>query len=143
MYQTDVIMNWKLILQLSLFGLAMGLATVFLIPSTIEPAFWLAIWLACAYMIARQCRSLRFVNGLLVGIGNSIWITAAHVGLFSQYAASHTKEVEMMSSMPLSPRVMMVPIGILSGVVSGAIIGLLALLAGKLFIKRTQTTASA
>lgn len=32
-------MNWKLIVRLSLFGLAMGIATMFLIPSTIEPIF--------------------------------------------------------------------------------------------------------
>jgi hypothetical protein len=30
-------MNWKLIIQLSMFGLAMGIATVFVIPSNIEP----------------------------------------------------------------------------------------------------------
>jgi hypothetical protein len=129
-------MNWKLILQLSMFGLAMGLATVFFIPSNVEPFLWVVIWLACAYLIARQCRSRRFVHGLLVGIGNSIWITAAHVGLFTQYVATHAKEVEMMSSMPFAPRVMMVPIGIVSGLISGAIIGLLALLAGKLIRPR-------
>ncbi len=38
-------MNWKLILQLSMFGLAMSVATVYLIPSKIEPAFWLPIFL--------------------------------------------------------------------------------------------------
>jgi hypothetical protein len=37
-------MNWRLIAQLSLFGLAMGIATVFFIPSTIEPLFWLVIF---------------------------------------------------------------------------------------------------
>jgi hypothetical protein len=47
-------MNWKLIFQLSLFGLAMGIATVFVIPSNIEPAFWLVIFLICAYLIAKQ-----------------------------------------------------------------------------------------
>jgi uncharacterized membrane protein len=33
-------MNWKLIFLLSLFGLAMAIATVFVIPSNIEPLFW-------------------------------------------------------------------------------------------------------
>jgi len=136
-------MNWKLILQLSLFGLAMGVATVFVIPSTIEPAFWLAIWLACAYLIARQCRAKRFLNGLLVGIANSVWITAAHVGLFSQYAASHPKELDMMRAMPLAPQVMMVPIGVFSGIVSGVVIGVLAIIAGKLFVKPASSAASA
>ena len=35
--------DWKLIFRLSLFGLAMAIATVFAIPSNIEPAFWLVI----------------------------------------------------------------------------------------------------
>jgi hypothetical protein len=46
-------MDWKLILQLSLFGLAMAIATVFVIPPTVEPAFRLVIFLICAYAIAK------------------------------------------------------------------------------------------
>ena len=62
-------MNWKLIFQLSLFGLAMGIATVFVIPSKIEPAFWLAIFLICAYVIAKRCAAGHFLHGLLLWIG--------------------------------------------------------------------------
>lgn len=40
-------MDWKLIFQLSLFGLAMAVATVYVIPSNIEPVFWLVIFLIC------------------------------------------------------------------------------------------------
>ena len=40
-------MNWKLIFLLSLFGLAMGIATVYVIPSRLEPMFWLAISILC------------------------------------------------------------------------------------------------
>ena len=47
-------MNWKLIIQLSLFGLATGVATVFVIPSTIEPLVWLVIFGICAYLIATR-----------------------------------------------------------------------------------------
>ena len=46
-------MNWKLIFGLSLFGLAMAIATVFVIPSKIEPFFWLAIFIICAIVIAK------------------------------------------------------------------------------------------
>jgi hypothetical protein len=106
-------MNWKLIFQLSMFGLAMGLATVFFIPSSVEPALWLVIFLVCAYIIARQCRSNRFLHGLLLGVANSVWITAAHALFFSQYIATHAREAEMMKSMPLpdSPRLMMALMG--------------------------------
>ena len=49
-------MNWKLILQLSLFGLVMGVATVFFISSSVEPFCWLIVFLISAYVIARGVR---------------------------------------------------------------------------------------
>ena len=68
-------MNRKLILQLSLFGLAMGIATVFVIPSNIEPIFWLVIFGICAYIIATRCSGRYFLHGLFVSLVNSVWIT--------------------------------------------------------------------
>jgi len=50
---------------------------------------------------------------------------------FNQYIATHAREAEMMQSMPLSPRPMMAIIGPVIGVISGVVIGLLALLATK------------
>jgi hypothetical protein len=127
-------MNWKLIFQLSLFGLAMGIATVFLIPSKIEPAFWLVIFLICAYVIAKSRPAMLFLHGLLVGLANSVWITAAHVLLFDSYIARHAQEAAMMQSMPLpaSPRLMMALTGPVVGLISGVVLGLFALVAGKL-----------
>ena len=90
-------MNWKLIFQLSLFGLFMGIATVFFIPSNIEPICWLAIFLFCAYMIARDTVSSRFLHGVCLGLANCVWITAAHVLLFSQYLSHHAQESAMLA----------------------------------------------
>jgi hypothetical protein len=125
-------MNWKLVLQLSIFGLAMGIATVFFIPSKVEPAFWLAIFLVSAYTIARSTATRRFLHGLALGIANSVWITTAHIVLFEHYAANHAQEMAMMQSMPLpvSPRLMMALMGLVAGVVSGMVIGLITLAAG-------------
>jgi hypothetical protein len=125
-------MNGKLILQLSMFGLAMGLATVFFIPSSIEPAFWLAIFLISAYIIARTVATKRFLHGLLLGLANCVWITSAHVLLATAYLANHAKEAAMMKQLPFpaSPQVMMLITGPFVGVISGILIGLLALLAG-------------
>ena len=127
-------MNWKLIFQLSAFGLAMGVATVFVIPSNIEPLFWLAIFCVCAYVIARRQPARHFLHGLMVSIVNSVWITSAHILLFEQYVARHAQEMEMMKSMPLpdSPRLMMALMGPIIGVASGVILGLLCFVAGKL-----------
>ncbi len=138
-------MNWKLVARLSLFGLAMGIATVFVIPSTAEPLFWLAIFVICAYLIATRCATRYFIHGLLVGIANGIWVTAAHVLLFRAYLANHPQEAAMMQSMPLpgSPRLMMSVIGPAIGVVSGALIGLLAALAARLVRTRRQASTAA
>jgi hypothetical protein len=132
-------MNWKLILQLSLFGLAMGIATVFVIPSNVEPVFWLVTFTITAYFIATRTSNKRFQHGLLVGIANSVWVTGAHVLMFHQYIANHPRDAAMMTTMPLpdSPRLMMVMVGLAIGIASGAVIGLLALLAAKLVRPRS------
>ena len=124
-------MNWRLVFGLSLFGLAMAIATVFVIPSNIEPFCWLAIFLICAYLIAKQAPGKYFLHGLLVSIVNSIWITAAHVLLFDPYVATHAREAAMMQSMPMSGRVMMAVTGPIVGVVSGLVLGLFAWIASK------------
>ena len=135
-------MKWKLIFLLSLFGLAMAIATVFVIPSNIEPVFWLAIFLICAWIIATRAPGRFFLHGLLVSIVNSIWITAAHTLLFDQYIARHAKEAAMMKAMPMAPRLMMIITGPVVGIVSGIILGLFAWIASKIVRRRTPAIAS-
>jgi hypothetical protein len=131
-------MNWRLILQLSLFGLVMGIATVFVIPSTVEPLFWLAIFVISAYLIATRAPGRYFLHGLGVGIANSVWVTAAHVLFFGQYIANHPREAAMMSSMslPTHPRLMVLLTGPVIGAVSGAVLGIFAIVARKILTAR-------
>jgi len=105
--------------------------------------FWLAIFLVCAYLIARKRPDRHFIHGLSVGIVNSVWITSAHIIFFSQYIANHPKEAAMMRSMPLpdSPRLMMACVGPIVGFISGAIIGLLAYVAAKLVKPQVKIAA--
>ena len=132
-------MNWKLIFLLSLFGLAMAFATVFFIPSNIEPLFWLVIFIICAYLIAKYASGGYFLHGLLVSIVNSIWITATHAAFFYAYIANHPDELKMMDSLPPMmadhPRRMMVVIGPIVGVISGLVLGLFAWVASKILKK--------
>jgi hypothetical protein len=133
-------MNWKLIFQLSLFGLAMAITTVYLIPSSVEPYCWLLIFIACAVIIARNCTSRYFLHGFCVSLVNCVWVTGAHVILYNSYAATHAKEVEMMSAMPVSPRLMMLLTGPIVGIVSGLVLGLFALIASRI-TRRPQRVA--
>jgi hypothetical protein len=125
-------MDWRLVFGLSLFGAAMGVSTVYLVPSNVEPAFWLVIFALCAWVIARRGVPRPFLHGLAVSVVNSVWITAAHVLLFDAYLARHAREAEMVSRMPLPPRVMMALTGPVVGVASGLILGTFAVVAARL-----------
>ena len=135
-------MNWKLIIRLSLFGLAMAVATVFWIPSNIEPIFWLVIFILCAYWIARNCTGRYFLHGFLVSLVNCIWITGLHVLLFNTYIANHPKEAEMLSTMPMPkhPRWMMLITGPIIGIISGLVLGLFAFVASKIWKNKTASS---
>jgi len=135
-------MNWKLIVQLSAFGLAMGIATVFVVQSNVEPYYWLVIFLISSYLIATRAPSRPFLHGVCVGLANSVWVTGSHVILFRQYVANHPREVAMMSSMPLPthPRVMMLIMGPIIGLLSGIVLGLFAIVARKLASWRATPT---
>jgi hypothetical protein len=136
-------MKWKLIGLLSLFGLAMGIATVFVIPSNVEPLFWLVIFVICAYAIAKQSSGKHFIHGLLLGLANSVWITASHILLFDRYLAGHAREAAMMSTMPMhdAPKLMMAITGPIVGFLSGLILGLFAFVAGKI-VKPPQSNTT-
>src|SRR5256885_2510438 len=114
-------MNWKLIFGLSLFGLAMAIATVFWIPSSIEWIFWLVIFLICAYLIAKNAPGNYFLHGFLVSVVNSVWITIAHVALFSTYVANHPEMTEMNAKLPMAehPKRMMAILGPIFGICFG------------------------
>ena len=133
-------MNYKLIVALSMFGLAMGIATVFVVPSNVEPLFWLVIFVICAVIIARAQVPRPFLHGLGVSIVNSVWITAAHIIFYDTYIASHAQETQMLAGSSLPGRVMMLITGPIIGVLSGLLLGLFALIASKLIKPRPAPT---
>lgn len=127
-------MNWTLIFGLSLFGLAMGLATVFVIPCKAEPFFWLPIFIICAFVIARQVPGRLFLHGFLLGIVDSVWVTGAHILFFNRYLAGHPMEAEMITAVHgtrLVASAALIPVGLSSGLISGVVIGLLAYVVAK------------
>ena len=94
-------MNWKLILLLSMFGLAMALGTTYVIPTFLEPLIWPVIFLVCAIVIARKAPGKYFLHGFLVGLANWVWVSAAHIFLYDSYAARHVQEIAAMRALPM------------------------------------------
>ena len=135
--------NTKLIFQLSLFGLAMGFATVYIIPSNVEPIFWIAIFVFCAIVIARQCHNRYFLHGFLVSMLNSVWITTIHIILFEDYVVNHSNELQMMEKFPLpySMRISMLMIGPVIGAISGIVLGLLCVIASKIIKNKNHSSS--
>jgi hypothetical protein len=130
-------MNWKLIFQLSVFGLIMACATISLIPANVEPYFWLAIFIFCAYVIAKVCTGKYFLHGFLVSLVNCVWIVAIHIIFYASYIAHHPQEASMKLPAPLSvhPRMAQLIIGPFIGIISGLILGLFAFIAAKIVKK--------
>lgn len=126
-------MNWQLLFKLSLFGLAMGIATAFFIPSSIEVFFWLAIFIISAYFIAKYCTRMYFTNGFCLSLLNCVWIIIAHLAFYDSYAEGHAKEVGMYESNPydITPQIAMSIIGVFIGIFSGLVQGLFAFIASR------------
>jgi hypothetical protein len=129
--------NWKLIFQLSLFGLLMAFGTVSLIPSDSEPYFWGVIFLVSAIIIARKCEGGYFINGLLVSIVNSIWITIIHVFFIHVYKTNHPEIVALTKQFAIygHPRITMMLMGPVFGIISGLVLGTLSFIVS-LFMRK-------
>jgi hypothetical protein len=126
-------MNWKLVLELGALGIAVGFATVFFVPTQVEPLLWLIVFLPSAYVIARCTARLRFLHSLVVGLLDSLLKTTVHMMFFGSYVARHSQEIAMIRKMTtaVSPRQLIVLSSPVWGLVYGTVIGLLALLFGK------------
>lgn len=124
-------MNWRLLLYLSFFGAAMAIATISFIPIMVEPVLWLAIFGFCSYSIAKNCDSRFFFHGFILSIINCIYISAFHTAFFDSYSAAHP---EFINSLPqgVNPRMASAASGVMIGVASGVIQGLLCLAAAKM-----------
>jgi hypothetical protein len=126
-------MNWKLVLLLSLFGLAMAVGSLFGL-GMLEPLLWLIIFIIYAWVIARRAPGRYFLHGFLVSVVNSVWITAIHAGFFSIYARNNPQFIQ--SAPPgMNPRVLMIIMGPLFGMLFGLVAGLFALIASKIVKK--------
>jgi hypothetical protein len=132
-------MNWKIILQLSVLGFFMAIATISLIPMMVEPIFWLAIFIFSAIVITKTCASKFFLHGFLLSLINCVYIIFFHVAFYDSYMANHPEMAKMPILFASHPRESMVVTGIFAGIVCGLIVGLLAFIASKFFVKKPVT----
>jgi len=130
-------LNWRLIFLLSLFGLVMGIATVYWIPAGVELVIWFTIFDICAYLIVKRAQWKFFLHGFLLGLIDGVWITAIQILLVKPYLANHPEEAAMISTMPLadSPRLVMLITGVIVALTTAVTLGIFSSVASK-FVKK-------
>lgn len=132
-------MNWKLILLLSLTGILSGLANVYLVPAKYSALIEMPVSLFCAYILARAQDRRYFLHGLAVGTISAVLATATRLVLLQQYlghqpadALQYTKMAQEAHGTVAQAIIMM---GVFFTIVSGIVVGLFSLAAGKIINK--------
>jgi hypothetical protein len=124
-------MNWRLIFALSLLGLAMAIGTVFFIPASLDFVLWPIVILISAYLIGKNATKSFFGHGFVLGLVNCVWVTGMHVLFAPTYLLHHPQEAEMGLKMGnIDPQEAMLLVGPVIGIISGVVIGLLAMVVG-------------
>jgi hypothetical protein len=127
-------MNFRLVLLLSDFGLAMGVASLLgLIPRGVELWLWLGITVVCAVWIAKKVATRRFLHGFLVGLISGMLSPLIQVAFFPLYLRNNPYAAESFGQLPsgMSPRLLILIMTPLLGLFFGLVLGCLAWLAGK------------
>ena len=130
-------MNWKLILSLSGFGLLMGILSVLGLVSKVEGWLWLAIGIFCAGWMGTQLAERRFLHGFLTGLIGGAVAPAIQALFFSTYVANNPEFTQAAAQLPPGiPLRLLVVVAIpVSGLLSGVVLGLLTLVAGKILYR--------
>jgi hypothetical protein len=129
-------MNWNLIVRLSFFGFLMGGLSVSFLPQPVEFIGWLVISVFCAYTIAKRCDRRYFLNGFMLNMLNTGWVTGFHVIFYKAYLSEHPSLDLMYSFLPFSdfPQLGMLAMAPVFGVFFGLLLGLFSFMASK-FVK--------
>jgi hypothetical protein len=135
-------MNWKLIIALSAFGLAMGFASVFGITAGIEGFLWLVIGIFIAVVIALRMPARPFLHGLLIGIIGGLVASFMQVIFFPTYLVNNPESAKQMAQIPggLDPRFFVLMLAPIISIASGLILGILSWVAAKI-VRRNSAIA--
>jgi hypothetical protein len=132
-------LNWRVILIVSSAGLVMGVLSLYDVTGGSTSLYWLALGLLSALWIARRAAKRYFWNGFAAGALAAILNALVQVLFYPTYAAHHTALFESAAApTPVAvQRLVLLMVTPVAALISGSIIGLLSLAAGK-FVQRKQ-----
>lgn len=136
-------MNWKLIFQLSIIGAVMGFLTVSVIPQTVEPLCWIAVFVFNAFVITNRTSGKYFGHAWWVSVVSGLWIGLIHAAMHDTYMANHADMVKQFQSMPGGDSAIAMAIsGPIFGMAFGIVSGLVSLLVGKVRKPNSKTATT-
>lgn len=137
-------MNFGLIALLSLFGLAMGAATLAgVVPRGMELPLWLVIGIIFAIVIARGVTRRHFLHGFVAGALAGILSPIIQVLFFDLYLARNPYAAQAFETLPagMSPRLFVACVAPVIALIYGAVVGLLSWAAARMFGKKAAAPA--
>jgi hypothetical protein len=120
-------MNWKIILLLSLFGVVMGIASLFGISQGVEWILWIIIAFASAFILSVNVTNKFFAHALFIGLLDGIYPSVIQLAFFDTYILNNPQLLEGFQQLPatVEPRLFVLVIGPFIGIVYGLFIGLI------------------
>jgi hypothetical protein len=137
-------MNWQLILGLSLLGVVVGLVSVFGFMGGQIWVLWLCVAAFCAWQFARKTRRYLFLHGFYLGIFVGVCASWVQAIFLPTYLSNNPRMAETLGNLPhnLHPSFLLLIMGPIVGTVSGIVIGLFAIIAGRISRRPTSDSAS-
>jgi hypothetical protein len=137
-------MNWKLVLSLSLVSVLLSLLTIFGLLGSAATWVGLLIWVVMAVLLGKFAEGKYFMNGFMTGVIGSFAGSLLTILLYDSYVGNNPELAQGMEKLQeVFPNfdarwvtLMMAPVG---AAFNGAILGLLAILGGKIFGVKTAT----
>lgn len=126
--------------MLTLFGVLMGLASVFGYTQSNEWLYWLVIAVISGFVIAKVADRQIFVKSVVVGLFMGIFTGVIQSVLFDKYLENNPQSLDGFKEIPLSlaPQFVVLFTGPFIGIVFGLFIGLIAIIIDKITGKKLK-----
>ncbi|MEI9945775.1 MAG: hypothetical protein WDN26_16340 [Chitinophagaceae bacterium] len=127
-------MNWTLILLLSSFGMVMGILSVNGYTQKLEPFLWLLFGIITSLLLAKNVEYKTFLHALIIGLSWGVFNGLLQSIFFDKYLANNPSVQDSFKKVAfMQPRYFVIITATVIGLITGAVLGGLALLFKRIF----------
>ncbi len=136
----DVDLNSKLILNLSLYGVLVGIAGVMGFVRNVEWTLWFIGWAGASAIVAKKCRMNYFLNSFVTGFLIAFLSELIKVALFDTYTENNPRFLQNLTDnrYDVDPKMYIISLGLITAIFSGLVTGFLTLGFRKFFPEKVK-----